>query len=542
MQSHNFKLEGTGGQPRTMTSNETTTPTDPPPPSILIRNKLNDYESMLVRGTCNVGLSMTVPEDMTIESLHLAWKRCVGRYDLLRVKFQNTNEMGVLGPRYQASLRLDEYALNDSNSNNPLLFQVKEQAPPQIIESGGDSSSSSTTKSLLQRLQRVGCTLMDPGQGSYAVEGNLWRPNTATDGSSKEQHLELILSLSHAVSDGPGALQLAHAFLVDLQAVVDDGSMGTTEDDDTAGTAPTISQPLIDLQAKILGADYGATSRKRQDEVYNGNIQAYREGLKNKASSPRLLPPEALQGIPSDPSSSSSSGGGCVDAVYIFLSQWETKQLRDACRSAGATIQGAISAASLVTRIQILGMEQGDDDEDDSIQCVVQVPMNARKLAARGGDTGIDNLTCACLCGSAGVLHAIEIPRRRKSLLTLAKECTERMRHAMEARQPVEWLYRLMNDPSSLPPYSLMASSVGVAPIQTDYGSSIKVSDCLFFGASLDTSPKAQGTMIHAVTFDGKLQIAMNFASPGIQRAFMEESSDIFKSTLLAMIEETAKA
>ena len=61
----------------------------------------------------------------------------------------------------------------------------------------------------------------------------------------------------------------------------------------------------------------------------------------------------------------------------------------------------------------------------------------------------------------------------------------------------------------------------------------IHVKECLFFGSSLQTSKEAQGTMIHVVTFDGRMQIMMNFTSPGIQdRPFMENIAKEVEATL----------
>jgi hypothetical protein len=68
-----------------------------------------------------------------------------------------------------------------------------------------------------------------------------------------------------------------------------------------------------------------------------------------------------------------------------------------------------------------------------------------------------------------------------------------------------------------------------------------KVTDCLFFGGSRPTVPASrQATMVHAVTFDGRMQVMVNFTSPGIQKTFMEEITKQMKNELLSMISVTS--
>jgi hypothetical protein len=357
----------------------------------------------------------------------------------------------------------------------------------------------------------------------------------------------MVLSITHALSDGPGIFNVANTFLQNLAAATRDNKEEST-------ATPIQSQPLIDIQSKLLGDDYG-TQLHRNDDVYR-DLKRYQEALDYCNSNDttnqhplQILPPEALQKIPSD--DEVATAAGTIDAMYIQLNHGETSSLLKVCKSVGATIQGIVSTAALVARYKLISKinatktslsEKIGSSSSSLVQCAIQVPINTR-VYVDSDDKSIDYPT-TCLCGSAGIIHSIDLDTTRiendpKYLLEVAKTCSRKMLEAKETKQPIEWLHRLMNDPTTIPPYSLMASSIGISPVQPQYGGgTINVSECLFFGGSLQTSSKAQGTMIHVLTFRDKLQIMMNYTSPGIQAKFMTDLSSELKSLLLSIIED----
>jgi hypothetical protein len=493
--------------------------------------KLNDYECLLATSTCNVGLLVSLPTWYTSQAIKSAWGRCVVSHDLLQVRLivKDKDDVGILGNARYHAVPLDD-TCDDVHTTS--LVQVIED----------NNLPAQTRSSRFELLKTLSGNVLKIGEGSYAAKG--WLSPSATDGTKKE--LFVVLSLTHALSDGPGALQVAHSF---LQHLVDPSN------------TPTAGQPLIDLQCRLLGDDYGATLA-RNDNVYQ-ELRSYQTKLVSQPTNDApILPPEALQGIPKGLIESAATG--CINAIHIELSSSDTTDLIQSCRSMGATVQGAISVATVVARLKALQIEC-----DKPIECSIQVPVNTRVFAS---DFSTEEFSKTCVCGSAGVVHSLEVDTQRLIpqmyihqafdnlyhkdeerpqqselvnitnvigyFLKLCKECTDKLKTAIGEKQPSEWLRRLMNDPASMPPYSVMASSVGVSPVLARYThnneqDTIHVKECHFFGSSLQTSKEAQGTMIHAVTFDGRMQIMMNFTSPGIQdKPFMEIVAREMEATL----------
>ena len=93
-----------------------------------------------------------------------------------------------------------------------------------------------------------------------------------------------------------------------------------------------------------------------------------------------------------------------------------------------------------------------------------------------------------------------------------------------------------MNDPASLPPYSLMVSSIGVAPVNGQYGC-VHVEELNFFGGALrknNQPSQAVASMIHAVTFRDQFHCLFNYTSPGISKDFATTTAEAIKTTLLS--------
>jgi hypothetical protein len=123
-----------------------------------------------------------------------------------------------------------------------------------------------------------------------------------------------------------------------------------------------------------------------------------------------------------------------------------------------------------------------------------------------------------------------EVAPEGESILALARRSTESVGGAVIAgEQP-------MNNPTTLSPYSLMVSSIGVALIEVSYGQ-VDVERVLFFGGFLRTQAPSQSqtTIVHALTYAGELNCIMSFTSPGVSRRFAEETAKRIKSALVSM-------
>jgi hypothetical protein len=373
---------------------------------------------------------------------------------------------------------------------------------------------------IVKELQSMGTAALDISLGTYAVLCHVGQSGATGD----KTQVTMFLSICHALSDGPGALRIARSLLVHLGNIVDG-----REDGNSPWSEP---QPLIDLQALLLGRDYRdrppcASSSEQPNALFDGmdDIVAALESTsfsKPSVNGMALLPPEAMQKLPTDPG---FGGPTVIDAVHFSITPEETAALRETCREHGATIQGALTAAALVARVKLLNLSS-------PVHASVQIPVDTRSLLAPSVDLGD-----ACLCGSAGVWHTAEVAPEGESIFALARHSTELVRGAVTVgEQPREWLFRLMNDPATLPPYSLMVSSIGVAPIEVSYGQ-VDVERVLFFGGSLHTQApsQSQATMVHALTFAGELNCMVNFTSPGVSRRFAEETAKRIKSALVSM-------
>ncbi|KAL3907290.1 MAG: hypothetical protein SGILL_008934, partial [Bacillariaceae sp.] len=394
---------------------------------------------------------------------------------------------GVLGNLRYRAVPMEE---ND-------LFQVTEDSNP----------PSKTTSSRHDLLMVMGNNSLKIDKGSWTLKGWL------LPSSSEQNDLFVVLSLTHALSDGPGALRKDDAY------------------DDL----------------KPFQTAFAASTAGEKD---------------SSSTETRIFPPESMQHLPTGPVDDCSTGS--IRAIHIELDADLTTQLVQSCRSVGATVQGVISAAAAVARIKALLLAGAMNNEATSpILCAIQVPVNTRSFVK--DDT---NIATACLCDSAGIVHPLQVDLAKLGpssvhaamneiadneakgaavteselkimedlalyLLELTKDCSQQVKTTIQRNQPLEWLRRLMNDPASMPPYSLMASSIGVSPVQANYRGVVKVKECLFFGASLQTAREAQATMVHVVTFDGRMQLMMNFTYPGIQmKPFMESVANEMEALL----------
>ena len=161
----------------------------------------------------------------------------------------------------------------------------------------------------------------------------------------------------------------------------------------------------------------------------------------------------------------------------------ETATLRQNVRP--ATVQGSLTAAAPRARCHALQMTRSFP-----IKAAVQIPVNTRSLATTRTSTGAAVPDDACLCGLAGVWHTLSIPADTSAAgRTVASESTQAVHAAMREQVP-EWLGRLFHAPTTLPAYSLMVSSIGVAPLSEHYGQQITIELVSFLWWRSDRRPE----------------------------------------------------
>jgi len=476
----------------------------------VLRN-LNDYESMLAPMTCNVGMDVQILGSKNHgeceAAIKQAWRNTVARYQCLQVcleALKGEGAQGALGQRYALVKKID----GGGNHADAADITIHHQHHDRHL---GDEEK--TMPSLLGVLQEHGTTKVDWLRSSYNLE--VFKiATTQSDGESVTIKYRIVLCMCHSVSDGPGTLAVAGYFLRQLGRVIADGSHrpeGGTE-----------CLKCIDLQAQILGHDYGAADDKV--DCFVGADEALAAlgspDMKLEDGS-NVLPPEAMQGISKPDEGANASGA--IEAISIELKKEETSRLLTNCKANQATIQGALNAAYAVVRLALLKHE---------LPCSVplQIPMNCRRLAPSSNAT---ELADSCLCGSAGLWQILAVAKNDRMLSGLATKSSESMRAGANDGQPKEWLRRLFNDPATMPPYGLMMSSIGVAPVTSTYGDdSVAVEDLIFFGGSKRPAAPSgnQATMAHVQTFDGRLHLTFNHV--GVDFAFARRTADAIDELL----------
>mmetsp|Transcript_7628 Transcript_7628/g.20668 ORF Transcript_7628/g.20668 Transcript_7628/m.20668 type:complete len:542 (-) Transcript_7628:601-2226(-) len=489
-----------------------------------IRN-LNDYECILAPMTCNAGVSFSMPDaagDAGKAAITQAWKYTVARYECLQVRLKARDDdasQGVLGQRFTIE--------KSSSVEDAIEIAFHEKVP---VEAKSGSTSGDAAISLLQHLQLHGTTKVEWTKSSYNLE--FYQCNVdkdddkATVTSPGVVAYRMILCLCHSVSDGPGTLSVVRYFLSQLSSCIKvEGGSGASSSD--------ACLRCIDLQAHILGADYGSSVGK-DDAAPKDGYFPYLEITKAALGKSdltfedgtKILRQEPRQGLPKPDEGSNS---GAIEALSIELSEAETAKLRENCKAKGATVQGALNVAFGLVRLALL---------DHAVPCKIpfQIPMNCRKLttvaaAPPPADSNSDkkeakshHLDDTCLCGSAGLWQLLDVGSTDKILSDLANKSSGMMRKAADDGQPKEWLRRLMNNPAAMPPYALMMSSIGVAPVKGEYDNGLSVKDLIFFGgAKRPPAPSgAQATMVHVQTFGGRLHLTFNYL--GVNKIFAEKT------------------
>jgi hypothetical protein len=362
----------------------------------VVRN-LNDHECMLASSTCNVGVIFQLnkcgdhgPEQCK-DWIRQAWSTTMERYECLQVCLQaKTEEIGPLGQRYTIVRKKDEQSFLDDS----------------MISFGSIEDNS---KDLLEVIQHVGTTKLDWLESSFYVRFD-HDPQSSSE-ASYTSTWRMVLSLCHSLSDGPGSLTVVDTFLSNL-AQQQSASPQQPQD---------CCLPCADLQADLLGSDYGATISPNSD-VYP-RLEEIRSAMLAKDNddedSRHILTPEAMQNLPR-----SKDDDGAIHATCFQLSQEETRGLIATCKAHNCTIQAALNVAFALARLSKL---------QTPIPCLVpiQIPMNCRGLAVNHDN---DQSEDSCLCGSAGWLwQLLEVHPEKMLLSDLAKTSTQQMRHDMHA-------------------------------------------------------------------------------------------------------------
>jgi hypothetical protein len=283
--------------------------------------------------------------------------------------------MGVLGPRYNL-------VINTDPSSHQERFKVKH-----FVEGDTFEKEEETVK----ELQIHGTAALDSiNKGTYAVACYISASRDHADAvsTSTVKNITFFISLCHSVSDGPRAIMVATSLISLLRETL----VGQEKDGS--------HQSAFDLQAIILGEDYGVSAQTKPNEEYCLGLNEFVAAIVSNddpkvVNGVPLLLPEAKQGIPSEQNPATKSG--YIDTIHATLSKEETSALRDNCRAKGATVQGALTVACLLARTPLL-------EKELPLRAAVQVPANCRSLAHNeGSKQGLaDN---ACLCGSAALWH-----------------------------------------------------------------------------------------------------------------------------------------
>lgn len=493
-----------------------------------LTRSLNDYENFLSTSTCTVGLLVRAPHVSTpvglVAATAAAWRRLRPEYAFLSARLEAITDvttgapvMGALGPtyRYQPASVAD---LEESCFVGRALSATPKGGPAQ---------------SLRDRVVALGGTEPHTAQTLAKVDVEAWA-GTAGDGTAAG----IVLVLCHACSDAPGALAVGHRYaeLLGVEVIAAAaasaparfGADGNELADRVAAPNARPPQPLTDVQAGLLAGHSGSP----QDTVQlPPALRAYQDALQLEGggdggssngrgggdssdgsaapASLQVLPPIASQGVPREPSPSAAGGAGAmgrIEAHFFELSTAATAGLRATCHAAGGTVQGALTVADLLTRTAVTGTPL-------PVRAAATVPVNCRAYASPPVPP------TACVCGSAAATVGVALVPT-SPVADAVRDVSASVRAAVPG-QPVDWLWRLLHSPASLPAASLMDSSIGVSPIGTSYaGGAVAVVDTLFFGSSTATPVAAQGTMVHAHTFGGRLHVACNATVPGVSRGW----------------------
>jgi len=477
-----------------------------------IVRQLNDYESMLATSTCSVGMELlllcpdgnddnmnTTDDDDNDDDdddgdigiyAREAWYRTVAERKQLQVKLIKLPGDASTGPLGQQQQQ-QRYALSDLQFDDARkLFVVETLVEPE-----------EALPDLVASLKAVGTTCMDERMGSFYVLCRV----TETKKGEKEKRLQIIISMTNALSDGPGILQVAKSFLSHFDNVL----QGVVSD-----MPKVMIQPPLDLQATILGNDYGKlTNEDKTAYESHGEFETAigkKKQLYKMADGATVLPTEPQQNIPSD-AKKLGSESNIVDIIPFSLSAEDTALLNQHCNLRKCSIQGALVAAALVARLKALG---GEDKYPWPVYSAVLVPANMRPFGGADEDQ--------CLCGSADIWFTTRLSGNSvREYWNVAKQATDRIRKGLQLDQQNEWYRRLFVTPSKMPKYSMMVSHLGVAPIDAQYGK-IKVETLRYFGASphADKPSKEQTTMIHSIIFRDEFHGHFNFSSPGVSKEF----------------------
>ena len=448
---------------------------------------LNSYEAMLERATCTVGVRLSGQLDKN--EISASWARTQQKYPVLCATIQIPKE------EPQKEMKgggLSQISLCGGSPQPPLFWPC------------GDENQNDKNNQIGERLQdrvlRIGQSALNTRE--RCAELHVW-PEENT----------VVLLCTHAVSDAPSVLFVLQELLRKSESDSESGAAAQAEGQLDLEKQLCDPQPLLLAKRRFptTGEPYPHLDVVRAELASVSQSQSSSKSKETSESketkeSEHVLLPEALQNLPADDASKFDLG--CIHAEFASLSDTETSALVDACRRTKCTVQGLLSAATLVTRLAILG-------KSEQILVPILIPVNTRRE--------LDNdFAEACICGSAGAWLAlrVESSSAKNSFASLAAQISSNLRQAVEQGQHLEWLHRMASNIATVPPYSIMASSVGSFHFDRD------IEEGFFLGAAQSSkeSLPAKGTMVHIVTFNGKMSIASNVTAPGISKALAQRN------------------
>jgi len=201
-------------------------------------------------------------------------------------------------------------------------------------------------------------------------------------------------------------------------------------------------------------------------------------------------PQDKLAGIISQKEASTANNMN-YNSIFFHLSESETNNLVANCRAHGATVQAALSVASMIAYLIVQNVTL-------PVTVVSGCPINLRKFS----EPPCDPADCVLAAGFLIWNQIVDNPDA--SIWNLVTEASQKIRYEIKTNSGFKYLKRIAN---LLPQPAIcsVATSVGVNPIQSSYGKTVKVNNVQFMAGAYKPIPVPETFMFsHVHTFNNK--------------------------------------
>ena len=195
-----------------------------------------------------------------------------------------------------------------------------------------------------------------------------------------------------------------------------------------------------------------------------------------------------------------------LSAEFYQFDEETTKNLVQNCRQHNATVQGAVSIATLVGLLYT----HKTDVSNSRVKCINSVPCNMRgliepKLSSED-----------CVCGSAALIWAQDV-KGDDALWTLVTNATKNIHELRDTGYGLKWWMKIVN---SLPmqQYSIMSSSIGLIDLKEQSLKKITLNDVRMMGGSYKLMKNNAGNMTHVFTSLNRLTVVMSYTYPALSK------------------------